>query len=467
MGRRPPGRLPRPRAVPGQLPRALPRRGPGRLRRRPRREALLPPAGRRARTWTWTSCSGAATTGSSPARAPSTWPRFLGRVLAAGYTGPLSLEVFNDVFRQADPGRAAVDAMRSLLWLEERLTRRPSARQPAAARPGADRATRSPSSPSTASPGPQVADALAALGFAHTGQHRSKPVQLWEQGDGAGAAQRLGRAPGRRRGRRGGRDRAGEHRPRRGRRPGPRRAARRSCPAPAGPRRPTCRPSPRPTAPRCSSPAPARRLAGRLPADRRREPGAGRRASPASTTSALTQPFDSFDEAALFYRAVLGLEPETVTEYAAPFGLVRSRAVTGPDRRGAAGAQRRACCAAAAGRPACPTRSTSPSPPTTSSRPREPLRAAGAPLLRRAGQLPRRPRGPARPRRRGCWPRCASAGCCTTRTRTAATCTWPPRCSARGCSSRSCSGSDGYDGYGTADAPVRMAAHRRLRTSAE
>jgi 4-hydroxyphenylpyruvate dioxygenase len=29
---------------------------------------------------------------------------------------------------------------------------------------------------------------------------------------------------------------------------------------------------------------------------------------------------------------VLGLEPESVTEYAAPFGLVRSRAVTGPDR---------------------------------------------------------------------------------------------------------------------------------------
>ena len=47
---------------------------------------------------------------------------------------------------------------------------------------------------------------------------------------------------------------------------------------------------------------------------------------------ALTQPFDSFDEAGLFYRAVLGLEPESVTEYAAPFGLVRSRAVTGPDR---------------------------------------------------------------------------------------------------------------------------------------
>jgi 4-hydroxyphenylpyruvate dioxygenase len=42
----------------------------------------------------------------------------------------------------------------------------------------------------------------------------------------------------------------------------------------------------------------------------------------------LTQPFDNFDEAALFYRSVLGLTPELATEFAAPFGLVRSRAVS-------------------------------------------------------------------------------------------------------------------------------------------
>ena len=50
---------------------------------------------------------------------------FLGHVLAAGYDGPLSLEVFNDVFRQADPQRMAVDAMRSLLLLEASCRRRP------------------------------------------------------------------------------------------------------------------------------------------------------------------------------------------------------------------------------------------------------------------------------------------------------------------------------------------------------
>ena len=51
-------------------------------------------------------------------------PAFLGHVLAAGYTGPLSLEVFNDVFRQSDPRRAAVDALRRC-W---RCARRPATR---------------------------------------------------------------------------------------------------------------------------------------------------------------------------------------------------------------------------------------------------------------------------------------------------------------------------------------------------
>src|SRR5919108_289394 len=46
------------------------------------------------------------------------------QMLSTGYAGPLSLEVFNDVFRQANPHRTAVDAMRSLLDLQERHGRR-------------------------------------------------------------------------------------------------------------------------------------------------------------------------------------------------------------------------------------------------------------------------------------------------------------------------------------------------------
>jgi 4-hydroxyphenylpyruvate dioxygenase len=46
---------------------------------------------------------------------------------------------------------------------------------------------------------------------------------------------------------------------------------------------------------------------------------------------ALSQPFDYFDEAVLFYRSVLGLEPRESLELAAPDGLVRSRAVSNAD----------------------------------------------------------------------------------------------------------------------------------------
>src|SRR5437764_1678893 len=56
--------------------------------------------------------------------------RFTQNLLASGYTGPISLEIFNDEFRAAPPRPTAVDGMRSLLLLEEELTagaERPSA----------------------------------------------------------------------------------------------------------------------------------------------------------------------------------------------------------------------------------------------------------------------------------------------------------------------------------------------------
>src|SRR5882757_1876851 len=47
--------------------------------------------------------------------------RFTRNVLASGYNGPISLEIFNDEFRAAPPRPTAIDAMRSLLLLEEEL----------------------------------------------------------------------------------------------------------------------------------------------------------------------------------------------------------------------------------------------------------------------------------------------------------------------------------------------------------
>ncbi|OZE39027.1 dehydroshikimate dehydratase [Rhodococcus sp. 05-2254-5] len=46
---------------------------------------------------------------------------FGAHVVASGYTGPWSLEIFNDVFRHSDTGRTASDAHRSLLHLQEQV----------------------------------------------------------------------------------------------------------------------------------------------------------------------------------------------------------------------------------------------------------------------------------------------------------------------------------------------------------
>ncbi|EWT02705.1 sugar phosphate isomerase [Intrasporangium oryzae NRRL B-24470] len=48
----------------------------------------------------------------------------VGAAVEAGYRGPLSLEVFSDIVREANPRDTARDAMRSLLHLEEQLRRR-------------------------------------------------------------------------------------------------------------------------------------------------------------------------------------------------------------------------------------------------------------------------------------------------------------------------------------------------------
>jgi len=106
--------------------------------------------------------------------------RLLRHVTASGYAGPLSLEVFNDVFRQIDPLRTARDGMRSLLALEE--SRRPAAgaRRPPPPPALNGFAFAEVATDPEASGG--VARALAGLGFVPAARHRTKPVRLWQQG---------------------------------------------------------------------------------------------------------------------------------------------------------------------------------------------------------------------------------------------------------------------------------------------
>jgi 4-hydroxyphenylpyruvate dioxygenase len=258
-------------------------------------------------------------------------PGFLTHVLDAGYTGPLSLEVFNDVFRQADPARTAVDAMRSLLWLEDQVAGgRPDLGLPA--RPAAPRLSGYSFVELAVDgvSGPQVGDVLARLGFTHAGQHRSKPVQLWEQGDAvlllnasvvrpaeAGVAEvaALGLES---------EDPTGSAL----------RAT--SLLAPVLPRTRgvaeadlSAVAAPDGTQLFFTRTVPDGWPADFLPTGATGDGGAG---ITRTDHVGLTQPFDSFDEATLFYREVLGLGPEEVTEIPAPFGLVRDRAVTNPER---------------------------------------------------------------------------------------------------------------------------------------
>jgi len=110
--------------------------------------------------------------------------RFTKNLLASGYRGPISLEIFNDEFRSAPPRPTAIDAMRSLLLMEEEL---------AASEP-ASRLRAAPAAPVChgvefiefavdAATRPRLTEMFGAMGFAHVATHRSKDVTLHRQGD--------------------------------------------------------------------------------------------------------------------------------------------------------------------------------------------------------------------------------------------------------------------------------------------
>ncbi|WP_327120955.1 TIM barrel protein [Nocardia sp. NBC_01730] len=114
---------------------------------------------------------------------------FGAHVQASGYTGPWSLEVFNDVFRQAATGRTAVDAHRSLLHLQERVAHVQAAESDALGLELFDPPPRAPidgvvSLRFAAGPGmeTELSAALAHIGFHLVGRHRDHDLQLWRHG---------------------------------------------------------------------------------------------------------------------------------------------------------------------------------------------------------------------------------------------------------------------------------------------
>ena len=264
----------------------------------------------------------------------------VGHVMRAGYEGPLSLEVFNDVFRQAEAGPTAVDALRSLLVLQESvgLTEPPAPGVPTGVA-FAELVT------------PDVeplSEILEALGFARTARHRSKPVDLWQQGE---ARLLLNTGPAARR--------DGTQLAAVGlESPDPAGAARRAeaLLAPVLPRRraPEDAPLDAVAAPDgtelffCATDRPElpswtgdfEPVAHKSPVGEKSPVG---QKSPVAHESpvaggvhridhlALTQPWHQFDEAALFHHSVLGLGAHESVDVADPYGLLRSRAVTNAD----------------------------------------------------------------------------------------------------------------------------------------
>ncbi|WP_424463808.1 bifunctional sugar phosphate isomerase/epimerase/4-hydroxyphenylpyruvate dioxygenase family protein [Pseudoclavibacter helvolus] len=251
--------------------------------------------------------------------------RFLSHVLRAGYRGPLSLEVFNDTFRQTDATRTAAHALRSLRWLYDRaaaLNGWKDAQLAAPQRPRAidfvEIAGEDLSS---------VEATLQQLGFSFGGRHRTKPVRLWEAGearvilneqrrtadarlsglgvevaDAAGAAGRasaLGAPPVFRR------SYAGEY-------------ELRGVEAPDG------------TEVAWNSRAAAESWLPEF------QGGATAQIKAAALHGVIDHlniayPWQEFDEAVLFFRSVLALDAETVSELPGPRGLVRSQVMRTPD----------------------------------------------------------------------------------------------------------------------------------------
>ena len=102
--------------------------------------------------------------------------RFLRAVVASGYTGPLSLEVFNDSFRSAPSRMIGRDGLRSLALVEAEAGLVPLPPPPVIhgvefVEFAVDEVT-----------GAALGSMLRTLGFHHAGQHKSKAVELFRQG---------------------------------------------------------------------------------------------------------------------------------------------------------------------------------------------------------------------------------------------------------------------------------------------
>lgn len=104
----------------------------------------------------------------------------------AGYSGPLSLEIFNDVFRETDPAVTAVDGKRSLIWLQQRVRGRLGADDPLRDTldgvPKIDPVERIDHIELISDRPDELGNVLDSIGFALVGRHRRKDALLFRVG---------------------------------------------------------------------------------------------------------------------------------------------------------------------------------------------------------------------------------------------------------------------------------------------
>lgn len=111
---------------------------------------------------------------------------FMRAVAATGYAGTLSLEIFNDQFRGGSPRTISVDGHRSLVNLMDRVRRvEPDIKLDVPRLPDriATHGVEFIEFAANETEAGQLGKMLSTLGFAPTGQHISKEVELWRQGE--------------------------------------------------------------------------------------------------------------------------------------------------------------------------------------------------------------------------------------------------------------------------------------------
>jgi 4-hydroxyphenylpyruvate dioxygenase len=109
---------------------------------------------------------------------------FMEAVQATGYSGPLSLEIFNDQFRSGSAVRTATDGLRSLILLEDQLAEKSPNESAAKLQPKAQsRGVGFIEFAVGEAKARDLSALLGELGFRRTGSHRSKDVERWSQGN--------------------------------------------------------------------------------------------------------------------------------------------------------------------------------------------------------------------------------------------------------------------------------------------